>query len=99
MASVASIRHTVLRLIGLPNGSLGAYRDVGQRLPAQRLLGFRHQFAGHRLDQRVVQGGKTGVTPPSRLIVQAEVPCGPSLPPVADRVGVQTHLRSRLHMR
>jgi hypothetical protein len=41
-------------------GSLGAYRDVGQRLPAQRLLGFCHQFAGNRLDQRVLQGGKNG---------------------------------------
>jgi hypothetical protein len=29
-------------------------------LPAQWLLGFCHPFAGHGLDQRVVQGGKNG---------------------------------------
>jgi hypothetical protein len=39
---------------------LGACRHVGQRLPTQRWLGFRHQFAGHSLDQRLVQRGKNG---------------------------------------
>jgi hypothetical protein len=38
------------------------------------------------------------VTPPSRLIMQAEVPRGPSLSPVADRVGVQTHVSGRLYV-
>src|SRR5439155_2766591 len=32
--------------------------DVGQRLSAQRWLGFCHQFTGDRLDQCVVQRGK-----------------------------------------
>jgi hypothetical protein len=39
------------------------------------------------------------MTPPSRLIVQAKVPFGPSLPPVAHRVRVQTNLSGRLHVR
>src|SRR5262249_42469702 len=41
-------------------------RDVGQRLSAQRLLGFCNQFTGDRFDQRVVQRGKNP-------------PCGPGL--------------------
>src|SRR5712691_3632749 len=40
--------------------------DVGQGLPTQRLLGFRDQFTGERLDQRLVQRGK-------------KPPCGPVL--------------------
>jgi len=39
-----------------------------------------------------------GATPPSRLIVPGEVPLSPALPPVADRVRVQTHPSSCLHM-
>ena len=39
--------------------------DVGQRLPTQRLLGFRDQFTSDRLDQRMVQRGKNQ-------------PCGPA---------------------
>jgi hypothetical protein len=42
------------------------------------------------------RGGKTGVTPPSQLIVQGEVPLGPSLPPMADGVRVQPHPSGRL---
>lgn len=44
----------------LPQRPLGACRHIGQRLPAQGALGFGHQFAGNRLDHRVVQRGKNG---------------------------------------
>jgi hypothetical protein len=39
-----------------------------------------------------------GATPLSQLIVHREVSLGPALPPVADRVWVQTHPSSCLRM-
>jgi hypothetical protein len=99
MASVVSIRHTVLRLIGLP--SAGWARAVTSA-SACRLSGGLVSATSSQataLTSDWSRGGKTGGAPPSRLIVQAEVPCGPSLSPVADRIGVQTHSRGRLPMR
>jgi hypothetical protein len=76
---------------------LGSGNDVCQRRPTQRLLGVCNQFICYRLDQRVVETGKLGFMPPSRLIFQGEVPLGPLRPPVADGVKVQTHQSRRLN--
>jgi hypothetical protein len=99
IASVASIRHTVLRLIGCPSACWArAVTSVSDcRLRGCWVSATSSQATA--LTSAWSRGRKTGVTPPSRLIVQAEVPLGPSLPPVADRIGVQTHPRGRLHMR
>ena len=97
MASVARIRHTVLRLIGLS----GFWARTVTTASDGRLSGGSVSATSSQATAltSACSTGENGGTPPSQLIVQAEVACGPSLSPVADRVGVQTHLRSRLHMR
>lgn len=60
-------------------GAADSGGPVGQGLPTQRWLGCRDPCTG----QRVVQGGKPGLTAPSRVVSQANVPLG--LPPPLNR--------------
>ena len=69
----------------------GPCGDVGQGLSTQRLLGFRDQFTGDRLDQRVIQRGKIRLAAPSWLVVEGKVSLGPTVAPPLHRAQMQSH--------
>jgi hypothetical protein len=62
----------------LPQPSADPCRDVGQGLPAQRLLGFCDQFTSDCLNQRVVQRGKKRPCGPGLACPPGTSPPGPS---------------------
>jgi hypothetical protein len=59
-------------------GFAGSGGNVGQGLPTQGLLGFCAQFTGARLDQRVVQRGKTPPCGPVPARLAGESPPWPN---------------------
>src|SRR5919108_1356277 len=85
MASVSRIRHTVLRLIGLPSTvrtrAVTSARDC--RLSGCLVSATRSQATA--LTSAWSRGGKTGLTAPSRFVFQAKVPLGPPATPPLNR--------------
>jgi hypothetical protein len=96
MASVASIRHTVLRLIGLPSACWARPVTSARDCRRRGCVVAAPSAQAAALTSARSRGGKTGFPPPSRLSVQGEIPLGPSLPPMAARIRVQTHPSSCL---
>jgi hypothetical protein len=76
----------------------GPCGDVGQGLATQRLLGFRDQCTGDRLDQRVIQRGTIRLAAPSWLVVEGTVSLGPTVAPPLHRAQRQSHTLRCLDM-
>src|SRR5215813_6964049 len=96
MASVSRIRHTVLRLIGVPSTvrtrAVTSARDW--RLSGCLVSATSSQATA--LTSAWSSGGKIGLAAPSRLIVQGKVSRGPTLSPTAHRTRMELHPLCRL---
>src|SRR5262245_26025433 len=96
MASVSRIRHTVLRLIGVPSTvrtrAVTSARDW-------RLRGCLVSATGSQataLSRSWSRGGKCRLAAPARLVVQGTVPHGPPVSPPAHRTRMELHPLRRL---
>src|SRR5947209_16296844 len=89
MASPSSMRHTVLRLMGLFNSSCArlARSAVDWRLSGFPVLATTSQAM--EVTMALSRGGKGGLASASVVILEGEAACGPALPPQADGVGVE----------
>src|SRR5262245_6539108 len=96
MASVSSLRHTVLRLLGGPSPrrtravtSARAWRLRGCWVAAPRAQATAWTRAWS-------SGGTIRLAAPARLIGQGKVPRGPPVAPTAHRAWRELHPRRRL---
>src|SRR5713101_8885092 len=91
MASVARIRHTVLRLIGLPKAlparAVRSARDC--RLRGWWVSATRSQASA--LIRAWSRGGELRFAAPSWLVFQGEGPGGPPVAPALHRPQMQLH--------
>src|SRR4030095_6615953 len=96
MASVSSIRHTVLRLIGVPSTvrtrAVTSARDC--RLSGCWVSATSSQATA--LTSAWSRGGKMRVAAPAGLVVQDKVPRGPTVSPTAHRTRMELHPLSSL---
>src|SRR5215813_13824722 len=96
MASVSSIRHTVLRLIGVPSTvrtrAVTSARDC--RLSGCLVSATSSQATA--LTRAWSSGGKSRLAAPSRLVVQRKVSRGPTVSPTAHRTCMELHPLRRL---
>src|SRR5215468_7045460 len=96
MASVSSIRHTVLRLIGVPSTvrtrAVTSARDW--RLSGCWVSATSSQATA--LTSAWSSGGKIRLAASSRLVVQGKVPRGPTVSPTAHRTWMELHPLCRL---
>src|SRR4029434_5695696 len=96
MASVSSIRHTVLRLIGVPSTvrtrAVTSARDC--RLSGCWVSATSSQATA--LTRAWSRGGKHRLAAPSWLVVQGKVPRGPTVSPTAHRTRMELHPLCRL---
>src|SRR5215468_11205752 len=96
MASVSSIRHTVLRLIGLPSTvrtrAVTSARDC--RLSGCLVSATRSQATA--LTSAWSRGGTSGLAAPARLVVQGKGPLGPAAAPPLHGTRMELDLLGRL---
>src|SRR5712691_2974009 len=92
MASVASIRHTVLRLSGLPSAvrarTVTSARDC--RLRGCLVSAISSQATA--LTSAWSKGGESRLAAPSWLVFEGKVACGPTAAPSLHRTQMQLHL-------
>src|SRR3989442_12688593 len=91
MASVAKIRHTVLRLIGSPRTvrtrTVTSARDC--RLSGCLVSAISSQATA--FTRAWSRGGKSGLAAPSRLVVQGKIAGDPTAAPSLHRTWMQLH--------
>src|SRR5580692_1148579 len=96
MESVSRMRPTVQRLIGLPRSAEARWaRSASDR----RLSGLSVRATSSQARAATIarsRGGKRGLSPPSGLVLQAEVVLSPAFAPEADGVGVESDGRAGL---
>src|SRR5215475_14410263 len=96
MASVSRIRHTVLRLIGVPSTvrtrAVTSVRDC--RLSGCLVSATSSQATA--LTSAWSRGGKIRLAAPAWLVVQDKVPRGPTVSPTAHRTRLELHPLSSL---
>src|SRR5438093_4135643 len=91
MASASKIRHTVLRLIGLPRACCTrAVTSASDCRLRGRLVSATNSQAT-ALTRAWSSGGKNGLAASSRRICHGKIPRGPSLAPTSDLTPRQAH--------